>query len=159
MAFVIDGSNLLGQMAPGGHRDAEARARLVAGLLTFQRLSRSRILLVFDGPPDARFEEGRLGEKFHVLFPPPGEKADGLIQGVLERSRDRRRFQLVTSDRELRTFARSRGLSVLTAQEFARRLKSTLRQGRKERELAKPNPSLTPLETRIWSDLFKKGKR
>ncbi len=159
MAFVIDGSNLLGHRFPGGHRDPGERARLVDELLAFQRLSRSRILLVFDGPWDERFADGRLAEKFHVLFPPPGEKADGVIQDLVAGSTDRRRLTLVTSDRELRAFARSRGAAVLTAPEFERRLKTTLRQGRRARELDKPRESPTPLETRIWLDLFKNRKR
>lgn len=159
MAYVIDGSNLLGHRAPGGHRDPEERGRLVAALFAFQRVNRSRIVLVFDGPPDERFGDGRPGEKFHILFPPPGEKADGVIERLLDEVGDKRRCTLVTSDRALRTSARSRGAAVLTAPEFERRLKSALRLGRTEREMRKPRESPTPLETEIWLELFKDRKR
>jgi len=159
MAFVIDGSNLLGHRVPGGHRDPEERIRLVAQLLAFQRLNRSRVLLVFDGPPDERLGDGRPADKFHILFPPPGEKADGIIQDLVAGLTDRRSLTLVSSDRELRALARSRGASCLTALEFERRLKAALRQARKARELNKPRESPTPLETEIWLGLFKKRKQ
>ncbi|MBN2198875.1 MAG: NYN domain-containing protein [Candidatus Aminicenantes bacterium] len=159
MAFVVDGSNLLGHRAPGGHRDPEERIRLVSALLAFQRLTRTRILLVFDGPPDERLLDGRTTDKFDILFPPPGEKADGIIQDLIAAFPDRRHLILVTSDRELRAFARSRGASCRTAAEFDRRLKSALRQSRKARELDKPRESPSPLETQIWLDLFKNRKR
>ncbi len=159
MSYVIDGSNLLGQRTPGGHRDPEERSRLVAELIVFQRLSRSRIVVVFDGPWDDRFDEGRLPAKLHVLFPPPGEKADGVIEELILSSTDRRRMTVVSSDRELRSVARSRGVAVLRTAEFERRLKTVLRQGRKERELDKPRASMTSLETRLWLDLFRERKR
>ncbi len=159
MAFVIDGSNFLGHSVPGGHRDPEARAALVGRLLAFQRHTRSRILLVFDGPPDERFGDGRLGEKFRVVFPRPGEKADAIIQDTLSGPVDRRRFSVVTSDRELRAFARSRGARVLSCREFELRLKTTLRRGREGRELAKRTEFPTRLETKLWLDLFQGKKK
>jgi predicted RNA-binding protein with PIN domain len=159
MAFLIDGSNLLGHRAPGGHRDRAERGRLVAALLAFQRLTRSRVVVVFDGPPDGELEDLKPGGKFHVLFPPPGEKADGVVEELLAGSGRGGRITLVTSDRELRAAGRSRGAELMTSPEFDRRLRSVLRRAREARELSKPDESPTPLETRLWLDLFKERKR
>ena len=53
MAYLIDGNNLLGHLFPGAHRDPDNRLKLVRRLIAFQRFTRSRVILVFDGPPSA----------------------------------------------------------------------------------------------------------
>jgi predicted RNA-binding protein with PIN domain len=158
MATLIDGNNLLGTLAPGESRDRESRFRLVGKLLVFQRFTRRRIILVFDGPPDDDLEGRRLGPKFEVLFPPPGQKADDVIQERLNLPFDRRRFFVVSSDREVRTQARSRGAAVMKCEEFGRELKNVLKKARQDRELAKRPEFPTPLETSLWLDLFQRKK-
>jgi predicted RNA-binding protein with PIN domain len=159
MAYLIDGNNLLGHLAPGENRGRESRYGLVARLLTFQRLTRRRIILVFDGPPDDDLERLKLGPKFKVLFPPPGAKADDVIQERLSVPFDRRTLFVVSSDREVGTQARSRGAAVMKCDEFERELKKVMKKARQERELAKRMEFPTPLETRLWLDLFRGGRR
>jgi len=159
MAYLIDGNNLLGHLAPGESRGPESRHGLMARLLTFQRLTRRRIILVFDGPPDDDLERLKLGRKFEVLFPPPGAKADDVIQERLSLPFDRRAFFVVSSDRELGVQARSRGAAVMKCDEFARELKKVMKKARQERELAKNLEFPTPLETRLWLDLFRGDRR
>jgi len=159
MAYLIDGNNLLGHVFPGTSRDRESRLGLVGRLLAFQRLTRRRIILVFDGPPDEDLEGRKLGPKFEVIFAPPGEKADDVIQDRLTGPFDRRAFTVVSSDRELREQARLRGATVMKSEEFGRELKMILRKARPERELAKHTEFPTPLETRLWLDLFQRPKR
>ena len=159
MAYLIDGNNLLGHLAPGESRGPESRYGLIARLLTFQRLTRRRIILVFDGPPDDDLERLKLGRKFEVLFPPPGAKADDVIQERLSLPFDRRAFFVVSSDREVGVQARSRGAAVMKCDEFARELKKVMKKARQERELAKNLEFPTPLETRLWLDLFHRSRR
>jgi predicted RNA-binding protein with PIN domain len=159
MAYLIDGNNLLGHLAPGESRGPESRYGLLARLLTFQRLTRRRIILVFDGPPDDDLERLKLGRKFEVLFPPPGAKADDVIQERLSLPFDRRAFFVVSSDREVGTQARSRGAAVMKCDEFERELKKVMKKARQERELAKHLEFPTPLETKLWLDLFHRSRR
>ena len=52
MAYLIDGNNLLGRIAPHELREPAGRDGLVVRLLAFQRVTRARIHLVFDGNPE-----------------------------------------------------------------------------------------------------------
>jgi len=159
MAYLIDGNNLLGHLFPGEIRDRKSRYALTAKLLTFQRLTRRRIILVFDGPPDDDLERQKLGPKFSVLFPPPGEKADDVIQQRLSQPFDRRRMVVVSSDREVKFQARSRGAGVMTCEEFERELKKFWKKARQEREMAKHMEFPSPLETKLWLELLQRGRR
>ncbi len=157
MAYLIDGNNLLGHTIPPAYRDPQHRYDLARRLLIFQRVTRSRIILVFDGPPDPRLTEVEVpGGKFTVLFPPPGETADAVIRGLIESLIDRRRLFLVSSDRELRSLARGRGAQVLTCGEFNAMLKETLKKHRSAQEMTKRSEEHSPLEIDLWSDLFTK---
>jgi predicted RNA-binding protein with PIN domain len=159
MAYLIDGNNLLGHLAPGECRDRESRRGLTVRLLAFQRFTRRRIILVYDGPPDDDLEHLTHGRKFEVLFPPQGAKADDVIQERLSLPFDRRSLTVVSSDRELGTLARSRGAAVMKCQDFERELKKVMKKARQERELAKHLELPTPLETKLWLDLFHRGRR
>jgi predicted RNA-binding protein with PIN domain len=159
MAYLIDGNNFLGYLFPQEIRSPAGRAALVSRLLAFQKVKKSRIYLVFDGPPDDRLTEiGQHRPKFSVLFPPPGQKADDLIQEMIDRQTDFRQFFLITSDRELRTFAKARGAKTLSVKEFAVLLKKILREHRAAAELErKPGSSKpTPFELQLWLDAFGK---
>jgi len=157
MAYLIDGNNFLGLTVAPAYRDPQHRYDLVRKLLIFQRVTRSRVILVFDGPPDPHLEgEEFEGRSFSVLFPPPGLTADTLIKEFLDARRDLRHFFLVSSDRELKSAARSRGATVLACGEFNAMLKETLKKNRSSREMSKTAEKPTPLEVGLWSDLFSK---
>jgi predicted RNA-binding protein with PIN domain len=156
MAYLIDGNNFLGHISPLEIRDSRSRYVLVLKLLSFQGQKKNRIFLVFDGPPDENLEVlVRERKKFFVIYPPRGQKADAVIQEILERQADLRRFFVVTSDRELSAFARGRGASVLKPKAFNQELRNALKERRKDRELAKDDKSLTSLEVRLWDDVFR----
>jgi predicted RNA-binding protein with PIN domain len=157
MAYLIDGNNFLGHTVPAAHRDPQHRYELAQKLLIFQRLTRSRVILVFDGAPDPYLSDERLQSKrFTVLFPPRGAAADTIIRELLESLTDLRRFFLVSSDRELKSFGRSRGAAVLTCGEFDGMLKEVLKKNKALRELTKTAENPSPLEVRLWTDVFTK---
>lgn len=156
MAYLIDGNNLMGQADPYFKLDPASRNKLIARLLLFQKITRSRIFLVFDGKPPLDEHEIKLNPKFTVLFPEPGEPADQLIEGLLSRKKDRRYFLVVSSDRGLREIARARGFRSMSTPDFLKQLKQTLKDHREERELEKQTDDSTPLEISLWSELFRK---
>jgi predicted RNA-binding protein with PIN domain len=159
MAYLIDGNNLLGFLFPGHHRDPENKLKLIRRLVAFHRSKRARIILVFDGAPSPDPAEMALpDERFTILHPQPGGSADEIISEFLDRRPDTRHLTVVSSDREIRTAARLAGARTVAVREFAGELSRTLRERRTEREMDKPDLPPTPLETRLWTQVFKNRK-
>ena len=158
MAYLIDGNNLLGRLAAHELRDWAGRDGLVVRLLAFQRVTHTRIPLVFDGrPPDEQIVV-LVNAKFTIRYPEEGRSADDVIKDLIERQTDKRRFFVVSSDRDIRDFAKKYGVQTVTSDDFARGLKSALKERKKQRELEKRPETPTPLEIDLWDEVFKGGK-
>lgn len=155
MAYLIDGNNLLGRIAPHELRERGGRDGLVVRLLAFQRVTRSRIHLVFDGNPEESRTAVPVNDKFTIHYPGAGQSADDVIRDVIEAQADKRRFFVVTSDRALRDLARKRGLEAVTSDVFARELKGAIKEGKKRRELEKRVEDPSALEIDLWGQVFK----
>jgi predicted RNA-binding protein with PIN domain len=155
MAYLIDGNNLLGRIAPHELRERTGRDGLVVRLLAFQRVTRARIHLVFDGNPEESRTDVPVNDKFTIHYPGAGQSADDVIRDMIESQADRRRFFLVTSDRALRELAKKRGIEALTSDTFARELKAAIKEGKKRRELEKRTESPSSLEIDLWDEVFK----
>ena len=155
MAYLIDGNNLLGRVAPEELRERTGRDALVVKLLAFQRVTRARIHLVFDGHPDEDRTEVPVNPKFTILYPGEGQSADDVIEDIVRRLTDRRRFFVVSSDRALREFAKKNGVAAVTSEEFAKELKAALKERKKQKEMEKHVDSPSPLEVDLWDEMFK----
>jgi predicted RNA-binding protein with PIN domain len=156
MAYLIDGNNLMGQADPYFKFDSSSRNKTIARLLLFQRITRCRIFLVFDGKAPVDERVFQLNHKFTVLFPGPGQSADQLIEEMLDQKKDRRYYLLVSSDRALREIARSKGTRSMATLEFLKQFKKTIKEKREERELLKQEDNSSPLEISLWDELFSK---
>ena len=155
MAFLIDGNNFLGYAAeigffPGG------RGQLLSWLQKLGFISKSRILLVFDGPPDpslAQFDY--IHEKsVRIYYPPPGETADDVLKEKIDRHPDPRSLTVVSSDREIRDHAKSRGAKTRNCPQFFKELKAASRQFNELRSEEKEEVNLSPLDLDLWMDVF-----
>jgi predicted RNA-binding protein with PIN domain len=155
MAYVIDGNNLLGRIAPHELREKGGREGLVVRLLAYQRVTRARIHLVFDGNPEETPTAIVVNPKFTINYPGAGGSADDVIRDRILRQTDRRRFFVVTSDRALRELARKRGIESVTSDAFARELKAAIKEGKKRRELDKRTETPSSLEIELWDEVFK----
>jgi predicted RNA-binding protein with PIN domain len=155
MAYLIDGNNVIGQAADLDLADPRSRDALIRKLLAFQRATRKRIRLVFDGPRDAEPAVTTVNEKFTIHHPAPGETADDVLEAMIARGVDRRQTVVVSSDRGVRDIARAHGLRTLSAPEFVREVKAALRERRAARELDKHERPPSPLETKLWSEVFR----
>jgi predicted RNA-binding protein with PIN domain len=159
MAYLIDGNNLLGALFPGYHRDPENKRKLVRRLISFQRSTRARLILVFDGAASADAEAMAASQdRFAVVHPPPGESADAAIREIIAGLSDLRKLFVVSSDREIRSFARLKGAVPMTSREFKTELNRALRTRKMEKEMEKNEPGPTSLEVRLWSQVFKENK-
>ena len=155
MAYLIDGNNLLGRVAPEELRERSGRDGLVVKLLAFQKVTHTRIRLVFDGHPEKDRTEVPVNPKFTILYPGEGQSADDVIEDILRRLTDRRRFFVVSSDRAVREFAKESGVTAVTSEEFAKELKAALKERKKQKEMEKHVDSPSPLEVNLWDEVFK----
>lgn len=155
MAYLIDGNNLLGRIAPHELRERSGREGLVGRLIAFQRVTRTRIHLVFDGNPEPTPTDVVVNPKFTIHFPGEGQSADDVIRDMIGRQTDRRRFFVVSSDRAIRELAKRSGLQSVTSDVFARELKAAIKEGREQRDLQKRTEAPSPLEIDLWDQVFK----
>jgi predicted RNA-binding protein with PIN domain len=155
MAYLIDGNNLLGRIAPHELRERSGRDGLVVRLLAFQRVTRARIHLVFDGNPEVTPTDIAVNPKFTIHYPGAGQSADDVIRDMMTAQTDKRRFFVVTSDRAIRELAKKRGLEAVPSDAFARELKAAIKEGKKRRELEKRTETPTGLEVDLWDEVFR----
>lgn len=159
MAYLIDGNNFIGYSSPAELRDPLSKHRLVSKLQRFQRQKRTRILVVFDGNPDPDFVDERFRRKlFSVIFPSFDQDADEAIKEIISKETDLRRFFVVSSDREIKNFAKAKGAKPLSCKEFARELKSALKEHRESQAEEKKVPPPSSFEINQWLKIFKKKK-
>ncbi len=156
MPYLIDGNNLIGHMPDLSLKNRVDRYRLISRLLNFQKVKNTRIVLVFDGPPDENFAPEKFqGIPFSVRFPAIDEDADMVIQEILSQETDLRQFFVVSTDREIRRFAGASGAKSLKCKEFLRELKAAQRECRESKEMDKQEQFPSPLEIKHWTEIFR----
>jgi hypothetical protein len=148
MAYLIDGNNLLGRIAPHELREKGGRDGLVVRLLAFQRVTRARVHLVFDEPSRRRPTPGQSCSP--SIFPARAER-DDVIHDMIERQTDRRRFFVVADQPSAsRLRARLRPTSDVSPASLG-----DDHEGKKMRELEKRTEIPSSLEVRLWDEVFK----
>jgi predicted RNA-binding protein with PIN domain len=156
MAYLVDGNNFIGHTSPYEIRDPRSKYSLIAKLLTFNRIQKSKVIVVFDGPPDPEITDQSFPAKsLRVLFPDVGQNADRIIKDIISRRARERRFYVVSSDREIKDFARKKGIKPLTCKEFNKQLRAVLKENKELKEMDKNTQSPSPLEVNHWIDIFK----
>ncbi|MFP4082531.1 MAG: NYN domain-containing protein [Candidatus Aminicenantes bacterium] len=159
MAYLIDGSNYLGYTSPSNLEDPKTKHALVSQFLTFQKAKRTKIFVVFDGPPDPNLKTKRHQTKsFSVHYPHPDEDADMIIKKIISKQTDLRRFYVVSSDGEIKNFARRKGAKSLSCAEFERTLKTILKKHRRFSDAQKKPGAPSPLEVDQWLKIFRHKK-
>ncbi len=158
MGYLIDGNNLIGRASAADLRDPAGREGWIRRLIAFQRFTRRRVVLVFDGRPPDELPVVEVGPKFTIVYSDVGRSADDVIEELLSSGIEKRHLEVVSSDRRIRDAARRHGARAVTSDEFLRALKGALRQRRAAREMAKTEESPTSLEVRLWGEVFRKGR-
>lgn len=112
--IIIDGYNLIGIY----HRDLEAqRERLINTLVQYSRKKRHSITVVFDGWKEGSSTEGySITGGVRIIYSRLGEKADSVIKRII--SNDRREWIVVSSDRDIASFAWSVGSIPILSETF-----------------------------------------
>ncbi len=93
-----------------------------------------------------------------MIFPSFDQDADDAIKEIISKETDLRRFFVVSSDREIKNFAKAKGAKSLSCKEFERELKSALKEHRESQAKEKKAPPPSSLEIDQWLKIFKKKK-
>lgn len=117
MPYVIDGNNLLGSW--GGPRGSDdRRAEVVQRVAEFCRLRGVKATLVFDGQPLRPDMAAQNLGPLSLRVPPAGSDADSVIREIVESAPRAADWIVVTSDKALYSYCRTRGAGVLRAHEW-----------------------------------------
>jgi len=125
MHIIIDGYNLIRQSDALRRYERisleEGRRALLRSLADYRKLRGHRITIVFDGwvggsPNEERDRAGGMD----IIYSRLGEKADEVIKRLVAAGDEE--ILVVTSDREIATFAARRGKSSIDSFDFAARL-------------------------------------
>lgn len=159
MAYLIDGNNFIGHTSPYELRDPRSKYSLIAKLLIFNKIEKAKMIVVFDGPPDPEITDQNFPDRaLSVLHPDIGHSADGIIKDIISKRARERRFYVVTSDREIKDYARTNGIKPLSCEEFNKQLKAALKENKDLKEMDKETRLPSPLETNHWVDIFEKKR-
>jgi len=112
--YVIDGSNLLGSWG-GPQPGSDRRREVVARVGQFCETHAVDATLVFDGRP---FEPVPAQPRLRLLFPVPGGDADTVIRALVDGASRPALLRVVTSDKALYSYARTRGAAIMRAHEW-----------------------------------------
>lgn len=155
MPYLIDGSNLIGHIPSLELSDPKSKHRLVAQLWIFQAAKKAKIILVFDGPPDPDLYGEKFRRKeFSIIWPDREESGDTVIKQCIQKQTDMRHFYVVSSDREIKAFARVNRAQVLDCGEFHKRLKTVLKDYKEAKAMNKEDITLSSLEVDHWLAIF-----
>jgi predicted RNA-binding protein with PIN domain len=117
MPYVIDGNNLLGSWG-GPAVSGDGRLEVVRRVAAFCRAKGARATIVFDGEPfRPELAQQQLGA-VTVRFPGPGRDADSLIREIVDAAARPAELVVVTSDKPVYSYARTRGARALSAREW-----------------------------------------
>ena len=155
MPYIIDGNNLIGSSPEVSLDDPDARQKLIDIIRKFQEKKKSKVIIVFDGEPDNGYHRQMLTNKFNVVYPKIGNSADDEIKKILSGYTYFKDVVLVTSDRELKTFAKKKGAKVVNSIEFNFELKRVYRvQGANEDQKKRIETKLSDQEVDQWLKIF-----
>ncbi len=159
MAYLIDGNNFIGHTSPNELRDYRSKCSLISKLLIFHKIKRTKIFVVFDGPPDPSINDQIFPDRsLTVFYADRGQNADRIIKNIISKHARKRRFFVVSSDREIKDFARKHGVKPLSCEAFNKELKTALKENKDLSEMDKNEIVPSPLEISHWTDIFEKKR-
>ena len=121
MQIAIDGYNFIKQTAEFRRLEQielqKAREGLIDRLVQYKRMKGYPITVVFDGAQEGRLAGHREHSKgIQIVFSRPGQKADDVLKRMATEARGG--IIIVTSDREVASFAEKKGAVVISVADF-----------------------------------------
>ncbi len=149
MNYLIDGHNLIGQIAGLNLDDPNDEAKLVEHLKRFAARRRARCTVVFDGGLPGGLSRDLSTYSVRVVFAHGGTTADAIIIERLRKVCDPGSVVVVTADHEIIDAATRRRIRVIPPRQFAQEMNAPARSDEDT-----SNPHLTPGEIAEWLALF-----
>lgn len=154
MHYLIDGNNVMAQRI-GWHKDKRAaRKGLIRDLSRFIAVHRGKIKVVFDGRPDEEFPDGTRYKSVQILYARYGSDADSRIKEIIHGASYKRDMVVVSSDRDLVSFANRQGTRTISSGRF-RKMLDYAGKTRTEREKPLTGESV---DIDDWLNYFEKTK-
>jgi predicted RNA-binding protein with PIN domain len=154
MPYLIDGHNLIGAHPEIDLSDPEDEVALIERLEAyFAEIGKSATLYFDHRAPEARkrFRVGRLDVHF---ISPPRTADEAILNRLRQLGGEAKNYTVVSSDGDVQGGAQRAGARILSSQTFARLLITT---GARKSDPAKPTPSLSEEDIKVWEELFRKG--
>ena len=155
MPYIIDGNNLIGTSPDITIEDSDGREKIILLAEKFQNRKKNNVILVFDGEPKDAAYENIVNYKFKVIYPRYGMSADEVIKNILNEYNNFKNVILISSDRELKTFAKKKGAKTINSIEFYYELKRTYKIANKvEKNKKKIDIEVSSNEIDHWMKVF-----
>jgi predicted RNA-binding protein with PIN domain len=126
MPYLIDGNNLIGATRVIDIRDPAAREKMSRILAAYQRAKRNSVTVVYDGPPPDGGRQVTHHGGLRIIYAGPESDADSRIRKILQESTDPDSYIVVSSDKQIYSFARWRGAQAMRVMPFFEDLQRTL---------------------------------
>lgn len=153
MPILVDGHNLIGQLAQLSLSDPDDEAQLVMLLRRYAARRRGRkVVVIFDGGVYGH-PDNLNGYGVEARFAKSPSDADGELIRRIRSVKRRDEWVVVSSDRAVAGEAEARGIPVVSAQEFARRL-SALDLPKASLNAKRNDRPLTRAEIEEWMRVF-----
>ena len=153
MPYLIDGNNLLGSWG-GPALPGDGRHEVVRRVTEFCRLRGARATIVFDGAPLRRDRGDQHLGPVALRFPPEGSDADSVIREIIDRAPRPAELIVVSSDKVLYSYARTRGASALRAREWTALSREAAAGPRRSPRAARPEKPEHEADVEGWLRLF-----
>lgn len=155
MPYIIDGNNLIGCAPDFSLEEDDSREKILDLIRRYQRLRKSSMIVVFDGEPSLDSHKQKFTSKFTVIYPKFGHTADEEIKHLMNGYTDCQGVRLVTSDKELKSFAKNKGAKTLNSIEFFYELKRINHAvGKKEEAQKRIDTQVSENEVDQWLKIF-----
>ena len=117
MPYLIDGNNVLGSWG-GPRKGDDRRDEIVRRVAIFCRARGARAVVVFDGGPLRADQRGQELGPVSIRVPPSGQDADSVIRALVDSASAPKDLIVVSSDKAVYSYARTRGARVLRVHEW-----------------------------------------
>lgn len=155
MPYIIDGNNLIGSAPDISLDDANSRRKIIEIVRKFQQNRKHNMIVVFDGEPEHGPHWQAISGKFTVVYSRFGRSADDEIKEILNGYTYFKDVVLVSSDRDLKDFAKKKGARVINSTEFYFKIKRFYRaQAKKEDKRKRIDAQLSDSEVDQWLKIF-----
>jgi predicted RNA-binding protein with PIN domain len=117
MQLLLDGYNILKKVKKISHISDSERQKFIKQLNNYAHKKNLSLILVFDGGPFSWPQQEKISSFLIVIYSGANESADDYIKSYLDQHKNND-ILLVSSDRELTTYARHYSIASLDSYEF-----------------------------------------